>query len=320
MKKLVFMIGLFFLLINFSAHAQSGIEYKDVQLDGNKLNEANADLSQIEVDFCNKPGEKTINYIVAPWSQQDICLKASNASAQDIEVTIGFVDGTVTNDQRKNKACMQQWEDKNFWQYVTGFETSFTVPANDSVFRQLTKTVHEDNTDFVVFNGDKKLEDPLGGKIKPTSTYPLTKGYVDLEVDNGIIEEDMTQEDKSILAFIKEQNANEGKVREAFGALNDMPNLIKKISDLESSQKSLEERIEQLEADATANNNLIQSYQSQLKTANKTESKLQEEIETLKSDSNTWKNRYEAKCKETVDKYSALELLKLGIYKLLGKK
>jgi uncharacterized coiled-coil protein SlyX len=173
---------------------------------------------------------------------------------------------------------------------------------------------------FVVFKGDKKLEDPLGGKVKPTSTYPLTKGYVDLEVDNGIIEEDMTQEDKSILAFIKEQNANEGKVREAFGALNDMPNLIKKISDLESSQKSLEERIEQLEADATANNNLIQSYQSQLKTANKTESKLQEEIETLKSDSNTWKNRYEAKCKETVDKYSALELLKLGIYKLLGKK
>jgi len=28
------------------------------------------------------------------------------------------------------------------------------IHANDSVFRQLTKNVHEDNTDFVVFNGD----------------------------------------------------------------------------------------------------------------------------------------------------------------------
>jgi len=37
-----------------------------------------------------------------------------NLSDKDIEATIGFVDGTLTNDQRKNKACMQQGEDKNF--------------------------------------------------------------------------------------------------------------------------------------------------------------------------------------------------------------
>jgi hypothetical protein len=29
-------------------------------------------------------------------------------SDKDIQVIIGFVDGTVTNDQQKNKACMQQ--------------------------------------------------------------------------------------------------------------------------------------------------------------------------------------------------------------------
>jgi hypothetical protein len=38
----------------------------DAQLDSNKLTEANADLSQIEVEFCDKSGEKAILYTLAP--------------------------------------------------------------------------------------------------------------------------------------------------------------------------------------------------------------------------------------------------------------
>jgi hypothetical protein len=53
-------------------------------------------------------------------------------------VIIGFVDGTVTNDQQKNKACMQQWQDKNFWQYVTGFVSSMLVSAQTTVLRHAT--------------------------------------------------------------------------------------------------------------------------------------------------------------------------------------
>ena len=35
-------------------------------------------------------------------------------STKDIQATIEFVDGTVTNDQRQNKACMQQGENQKF--------------------------------------------------------------------------------------------------------------------------------------------------------------------------------------------------------------
>ena len=130
------------LTIIFSAFglciAQTWMVEVDAKLDAGKLAEANADLSQIEIDFCDKPGEKSIAYILAPGWKQDICLKASNTSVQDIEVTIGFVDGTVTNDQRKNKACMQQGEDEKFWKYVSGYTETFTVPANNISYQHAT--------------------------------------------------------------------------------------------------------------------------------------------------------------------------------------
>ena len=127
--------------------AQTGTWMVEVEanFDADKLQEANADLSQIEIDFCDKPGEKTVLYTIAPGWKQDICFKASNASDKDIQVTIGVVDGTVTNDQRKNKACMQQNEDKKFWKYVTGYTGTFTVPAKNIAYQhatvQLPKTV-----------------------------------------------------------------------------------------------------------------------------------------------------------------------------------
>jgi hypothetical protein len=67
MKK-IFASIIFSLLLSASclAQAQTGVKYIDTQLDSNKLNEANADLSQIEIDFCDKPGEKVIMYTVTP--------------------------------------------------------------------------------------------------------------------------------------------------------------------------------------------------------------------------------------------------------------
>lgn len=128
---------------------------------------------------------------------------------------------------------------------------------------------------------------------------------------NESIIDDMTDEQKRILEFLT--GKTEGDVREAFGALQEIPNLNKKIKDLEISQKDLESRIEQLEADATANNKLIEDYQSQITTAKETES-------NLKADIQTWKNRYEAALKEQINKYTGWQLIKLGIQKLLVKK
>jgi|GEM_PF-3579632 len=65
MKKF-FVAVIFSLLLFPNCFAETGIAYKNIQLDGNKLDEANADISQIEIEFCDKPGEKTINYTLAP--------------------------------------------------------------------------------------------------------------------------------------------------------------------------------------------------------------------------------------------------------------
>lgn len=129
--------------------AQSWTQYVDMKIDGAKFNQANADLSQIEIDFCDKWGEKSIVYSLSAEEKKDICLKASNASPKDIEVTIWFVDGVVTNDQRQNKACMQAGEDKRFWQYVTGYKQSFIVPANNLIFQHATLQLPKWTTWFV---------------------------------------------------------------------------------------------------------------------------------------------------------------------------
>jgi len=124
-------------------------------------------------------------------------------------------------------------------------------------------------------------------------------------------DDNMTQDQTNILKFLTEQGANEGKVREAFGDMADLPNLTKKITDLETSQKDLEARIAQLEADAKANNDLISGYQSQLTTAKSTESKLQAQIDAATAQSNVWKNRYEVALKKTIDKYTKWQLFQL---------
>jgi len=147
-----------------------------------------------------------------------------------------------------------------------------------------------------------------------SNKYTYIVGF--LKPKNVIIN-DMTDEQKRILDFIGTRT--EGEVRQAFGALQDLPNLNKEIESLKASQSSLEGRIEQLEADAKANNELILNWQGQVSTANKTISKLQADLESANSQSNVWKNRYEAALKEQVGKYTAWELIVLGVKNLFKK-
>lgn len=132
MKKILLLVSL---VVFWFGVAEMGVEYIDVKMDASKLKEAHADLSQIEIDFCGKEGERTISYTIAPGWTQDICYKATNISNKDITITVDFVDGTFTNDQWQNKACKQQWEKENFGQYVTGYTQTFTVEANNIVYQ-----------------------------------------------------------------------------------------------------------------------------------------------------------------------------------------
>lgn len=133
-KSILIMSTLLFFSFCF-AQTDTWMVEMDVKIDGSKVEEANADLSQIELDFCDRPGEKSIEYTLSPNWKQDICINAINWSERDIEVTIEFVDGTLTNDERQNKACMNAGQNENFGQYVGWYTSSFIIPANDLVIK-----------------------------------------------------------------------------------------------------------------------------------------------------------------------------------------
>jgi len=124
---------------------------------------------------------------------------------------------------------------------------------------------------------------------------------------------DMTEEQKRILDFIGTRT--EGEVRQAFGALSDLPNLNKEIESLKSSHDSMEERLAQLEADSEANNKLILSWQNQVSTANKKNSKLQADLDSATAQSNVWKNRYENALTQFPSKYNWKDIINLIINK-----
>ena len=90
----------------------------DTQIHGEVFEQASSQVQNIQVDFCGEAG-KTKTYEVAAGESQDICLEIRNVSDQDIMMSLDFVDGTYTNDQRKNRACMDNNQKELFGQYVT---------------------------------------------------------------------------------------------------------------------------------------------------------------------------------------------------------
>ena len=100
----------------------------DVQVDGKVFNQANSEVQNIEVDFCGEVG-KSKTYEVFAGTPQDICLDVQNTSDKDILVSLDFVDGVFTNDQWKNRACMDTNQKEEFGQYIFGNQKSFTIPA-----------------------------------------------------------------------------------------------------------------------------------------------------------------------------------------------
>lgn len=68
-----------------------------------------------------------MSYKIWVGQEWNICYVISNKSAQDTTFKISFVDGTFTNDQWQNKACLSDTDTKYFGQYVTGYENILTV-------------------------------------------------------------------------------------------------------------------------------------------------------------------------------------------------
>lgn len=169
------------------------------------------------------------------------------------------------------------------------------------------------DTHFVDFIGNKTLFDSLGGKEKPTSTYPLLKGLRVIKLIPLVVEDNMTDDQKNILKFLADNNANEGKVREAFGALADIPKLTKQIDDLTTAQGNLNNQITDLTQKVATIQKSADDWQTQLTTANKTGQKLSADLAYYQP----YKALYEKALTDQVNKYTGWQLIRLGVNKLL---
>ena len=94
-----------------------------------------AGIGDVVLRFCNGTGtlEKTLNLKLDANQNQEICMEFSNQSKEDVEVNLGIVDCVITNDSYQKKACKNEWDKAEFWQYVTYTGTSLKIPANKSV-------------------------------------------------------------------------------------------------------------------------------------------------------------------------------------------
>lgn len=177
---------------------------------------------------------------------------------------------------------------------------------------------------WILYVGNGKAYDPWTGTEISTSKYPIVKGFC---IINKIIinsNNNMTEEQKRILEFLN--GKTEGDVRQAFGALTDLPTLNKNISDQSKQIEVLDGQINGLTIQVNDliekfNNNekSLTSCQSELRIANKTISNLTAENTKLSADRSQYKSWYEAALKDQVNKYTGWQLIRMGV-KLLIKK
>jgi len=77
------------------------------------------DSSQATADYVLAETGNLITYILDTDQSSDICYTLSNMSTEDVFVKVSFIDGTFTNDEWRNKACLSDTDIKYFGQYVT---------------------------------------------------------------------------------------------------------------------------------------------------------------------------------------------------------
>lgn len=168
---------------------------------------------------------------------------------------------------------------------------------------------------FVCMVGDRKIEDPLGGKIKLVGnykTYPTLRIFEVKPVTNS--EPDMTDEQKRILDFLA--GKTEGDVREAFGYLSDkakhdeqMATLSQKVLELDKFTKSLQEKIDILTSEVTSSNEIITKWQDEAKIAKEQAGNAVAQIQQANEEKNKYRRLYEGLLDKTVDKVTSIELI-----------
>jgi len=90
------------------------------------------DLANVSLNYCDTP-ENILQYQIDPGVETGICYTLSNGAKTSVTVKLSFVDGTFTNDQRQNKACLSDTNIENFWKYVTEYDQLVTLKPGETI-------------------------------------------------------------------------------------------------------------------------------------------------------------------------------------------
>jgi surface antigen len=156
-------------------------------------------------------------------------------------------------------------------------------------------------------------------------TYTGVLGWLRSKIEPVTISQpDMTDEQKRILDFIGTRT--EGDVREAFGYLNDkakhneqMATLSQKVLELDRFTKELQEKIDVLDSEVTASNEIILKWQSEAQSAKEEARKATAQIQQANEEKNKYRRLYEGLLNTTVEKTSIKDLLTVIINRLFKK-
>jgi len=84
----------------------------------------------VSVSFCNNTtwaDGKSMNFVAQAWVPYEFCLEIANTSKEKFSLSLWFVDGEITNDELRNKACSNQWS--LFAPYVDFSEKSLLLSS-----------------------------------------------------------------------------------------------------------------------------------------------------------------------------------------------
>ena len=174
---------------------------------------------------------------------------------------------------------------------------------------------------WVLYIGNHQLIDPWTGTIKPTSSYPLVKGYAIIQKNNE--QDNLSSSEDNILKFLREQNADEGKVREAFGALTDkialqaqIQTLGEKILSLETSHNDLQKQVDDLSLKLTEEEKSGAHWQAEAITAKKDLENELEQNALIDEERKRYKRLYEEALGKFPSQYTWKDLFNLFVKKL----
>lgn len=89
-------------------------------------------IRAVKARYCNDPNNpqaKRLFLETESWVPEEICIDFINESDAPATIGINFVDGTITDDNSQNKACLAEWQKQNFWQYVSDYpDTVYIAP------------------------------------------------------------------------------------------------------------------------------------------------------------------------------------------------